>query len=82
MAIPQIVKCVDRPSNTIIVDTGVESSHRFAVRKILSPEERSAHQNTKYGPVVGYIANCTYIPKDSQLYLLCHQCYHSVDPYY
>ena len=65
MAIPQIVKCVDRPSNTIIVDTGVESSHRFAVRKILSPEERGAHQNTKYGPIVGYIANGTYIPKDS-----------------
>lgn len=63
MAVPQSIRSVPRPKNTVVVDSGHEGVCRYAVR------ERSG---MRYGPngearpvngrVIGHICNGIYVP--------------------
>lgn len=64
--VPDDIKKVDRPRNTVVVDTGSKSSRRYAVR------ERSGYKKTcnnnagpRNGKTIGYIVNGRYVPKSS-----------------
>lgn len=67
MSVPESVRKVPRPRNTVVVDSGCNGARRYAVR---------ARAGVKYGPhgeampvngrVIGHIFNDVYIPAESQ----------------
>ena len=57
MAIPECIRLVCRPKNTVVVKMG----NLYAVRTVIPMSERK-NKNTKLGSVIGYIINLKYVP--------------------
>ena len=57
MAIPECIRLVCRPENTVVVKMG----NLYAVRTVIPMSERK-NKNTKLGSVIGYIINLKYVP--------------------
>ena len=62
--VPDDIKSVDRPKNTVVVDTGSSGGRRYAVR------ERAGYKMTagnnpgpRNGKIIGYICSGRFIPK-------------------
>ena len=56
MPVPELIRKVDRPKNTVVVDTGNEGVFRYAVREraetVYLPNKNPQSSN---GKIIGYI---------------------------
>ena len=63
MAVPEYIRKVPRPVNTVVVDNGKDSPNRYAVRERAGTKYiRDGNPQPKNGKVIGHIFNGTYIP--------------------
>ena len=65
MAVPQIVRDVPRPKNTVVIPYGKDKAG-FAVRSRTGCEYKDGRRCPKNGPIVGYIINLEYVPKEPE----------------
>ena len=67
MAVPEEIRLVKRPKNTVVEDRGGNGPNRYAVRergkiKCIPGKNPQPHN----GRVIGHIINLKYVPKDGQ----------------
>ena len=64
MAVPEYIRNVPRPVNTIVEDNGREGPNRFAVRERISTRYiPGGNPQPKNGRVIGHIRDGKYVPK-------------------
>lgn len=67
VAIPEDIRRVPRPVNTIVVDNGKDGPSRYAVRERKGIKYvRNGNPQPKNGKVIGHILNGAYIPLNSE----------------
>lgn len=63
MAIPEYIRKVPRPVNTVVVDNGKDGPNRYAVRERAGTKYiRDGNPQPKNGKVIGHIFDGAYIP--------------------
>ena len=63
MAVPESIRSVDRPSNTIVEDNGREGPNRYAVRQRSGVKYvPGGNPQPRNGKVIGHIINGKYVP--------------------
>ena len=63
MAIPEYIRKVPRPANTVVVDNGKDGPNRYAVRERAGTKYiRDGNPQPKNGKVIGHIFDGAYIP--------------------
>ncbi len=63
MAIPEYIRKVPRPVNTVVVDNGKDGPNRYAVRERAGTKYiRDGNPQPKNGKVVGHIFDGAYVP--------------------
>lgn len=68
MAVPEDVRCVERPKNTIVVDNKHDGPNRYAVRSRTSVKYiPNGNPQPVNGNVVGHIINGVYVPVQEKL---------------
>ena len=64
MSVPELIRKVDRPRNTVVVDTGNEGVFRYAVREradsVYLPNKNPQPRN---GKIIGHIIEGKYVAK-------------------
>ena len=65
MAVPEEVRNVQRPVNTVVINTGKDGPYRYAVRARTGVKYLGANRNPQpiNGKIIGHIINLTYVPK-------------------
>ena len=67
MAVPEYIRMVPRPVNTIVEDNGRDGPNRFAVRERVSIKYISGgNPQPKNGKVIGHIRDGKYVPKQDK----------------
>lgn len=67
MAIPEYIRRVPRPINTVVVDNGKDGPNRYAVRERAGTKYiRNGNPQPKNGKVIGHIFNGAYIPLNGE----------------
>lgn len=65
MAIPEEIRKVERPRNTVVTDNGKDGVHRYAVRERAGTKYvPGGNPQPRNGKVIGYIYNGAYVPKE------------------
>ena len=65
MAVPEEIRKVSRPLNTVVVENKTEGVRKYAVRARKGLKRiPGKHSQPVNGPVIGYIFNGEYIPID------------------
>ena len=71
MPVPELIRKVDRPKNTVVVDTGNEGVFRYAVREraetVYLPNKNPQPRN---GKIIGHIIDGKYIAKRQRIQVL------------
>lgn len=68
MAVPQDIRAVPRPVNTIVDDSGRDGPKRFAVRQRASSKYvPGGNPQPRNGRVIGHIINHRYVPVSSPM---------------
>ncbi len=68
MTVPAEIRAVKRPVNTVVVDLGVNTPKRFAVRARKSVKYvKGGNPQPQNGKVVGYIYKGQFVPKEVQV---------------
>ena len=62
MAVPQVVRDVPRPKNTVVIPYGKDKAG-FAVRARIGCKYKDGKRCPVNGPIIGYIINMEYVPK-------------------
>lgn len=63
MAIPECIRKVERPKNTVVVDNGKDGPKRYAVRERAGTQYvPGGNPQPRNGKVVGHITNGIYVP--------------------
>lgn len=67
MSVPESIRKVPRPKNTIVADNGREGPYRWAVRERSGVKYKTGLKNPQpqTGKVIGHIVNGKYVPKDN-----------------
>lgn len=66
MGVPEEIRRVKRPTNTVVVDQGGKSSKRYAVRERKGVKYVKGHfPQPVSGSIIGHIINGAYVPKGS-----------------
>ena len=67
MPVPESVRKVPRPKNTIVEDSGRDSDLRYSVRERAGSKYVSGHNpSPRNGKVIGHIINSEYVPIDKK----------------
>ena len=67
MAIPEYIRKVPRPVNTVVVDNGKDGPNRYAVRERAGTKYiRDGNPQPKNGKVIGHIFDGAYIPLNGE----------------
>lgn len=67
MAIPEYIRKVPRPVNTVVVDNGKDGPNRYAVRERSGTKYvRNGNPQPKNGKVVGHIFEGAYVPLNGE----------------
>lgn len=66
MGVPQDIRAVPRPRNTVVVDTGSKGRLRYAVRERTSPVRTSRGLQPRNGKIIGHIVDGSYIPAQAK----------------
>ena len=64
MAVPEHIRKVSRPTNTVVVDTKSNSPLRYIVRSRLKSVYKDGRATPRNGPVIGYIYHGRFVAKD------------------
>ncbi len=63
MAIPEYIRKVPRPVNTVVVDNGKDGPNRYAVRERAGIKYiQNGNPQPKNGKVIGHIFDGAYVP--------------------
>ena len=62
MGVPEEIRKVERPKNTIVCDNGRDSIKRYAVRQRAGNEYVNGHSRPLNGSIIGHIINGKYVP--------------------
>lgn len=63
MSVPEYIRKVERPKNTVVVDSGVDALYRYAVRKRKqSVCKKGKNPSPRNGAVIGHIIDGKYVP--------------------
>lgn len=64
MVIPEDIRKVERPVNTVVIDSGKDSPHRYAVRERAGSKYVPGNNNQPVnGKVIGHIIDGKFVPK-------------------
>ncbi len=67
MAVPEYIRKVPRPVNTVVEDNGKDGPNRYAVRERAGIKyNRDGNPQPKNGKVIGHIFDGAYIPLNGQ----------------
>lgn len=67
MAVPEYIRRVPRPVNTVVVDNGKDGPNRYAVRERAGTKYiRDRNPQPKNGKVIGHIFNGAYVPLNGE----------------
>lgn len=69
MAVPQVVREVPRPKNTVVIPYGKDKAG-FAVRSRTGCKYKDGKRYPVNGPIIGYIIGMQYVPKDPDEYII------------
>lgn len=68
MTVPAEIRAVKRPVNTVVVDLGVNTPKRFAVRSRKCVKYvKGGNPQPQNGKIVGYIYKGQFVPKEVQV---------------
>ena len=65
-SVPQSILDVERPANTVVIDSGANSIYRYIVRRKATAEELAINPRSKYKEVVGYIIDYAFVPRTTK----------------
>lgn len=64
MGVPESIRSVSRPKNTVVIDTGSKGIHRYVVRERNGTIcKKGKNPMPRNGKTIGYIINYEYVPK-------------------
>ncbi len=63
MAVPEEIRRVQRPPNTVVVDTGKDSPNRYPVREVVKVVGKAGKVVSTQGKVIGHIRDLVFVPK-------------------
>lgn len=64
MAVPEHIRKVTRPRNTVVIDSGSKGAKRFAVHaRLTSVYKSGSNPKPRNGRVIGHIINGKYVPR-------------------
>lgn len=62
MAVPEEIRKVERPTNTIVLDHGGNGPYRYAVLERIGCRRKNGHNQPVTGGTVGHIIDMTFVP--------------------